>query len=142
MPGRLAGRRVHEGQHVGGVHGQPVLAERPGQLPGRLERRHRGGGVAARAQQPAPLEAGPDADAILGRVVGVDPVEDRVALVEPVLEPERPRQLGTRLVGRHGVAVGLGGFDRHAEARLGGGRVVEVPEVVERGHPRMLAGRS
>ena len=64
-----------------------------------------------------------------------------MALDEPPLEPHRPRQLGAGLVGCRGVAVGLGSVDRRAEARFGGRRVVEVPEVVERGHPRMLAGR-
>jgi hypothetical protein len=47
VPGRLAGRRVDDGQHVGGIDRQPVLAQRSRQLPRPLEGRDGGGDIAA-----------------------------------------------------------------------------------------------
>ena len=75
-----------------------------------------------------------DADAIVGRVVGVDLVEDRVTRVESVLQPQRTGQLRAGLIGGRRVAAGLGCLDGRAEPCFGGGRIVVVPEVVERGH--------
>ena len=75
-------------------------------------------------------------------MVGVDAVQDDVALEEAVLEPQRARQLRARLVGRGRVTIGLGDLDGGPEAGLGGGRIVEVPELVERGHGLHASGRS
>ena len=143
MPGRFTGRRVHEGQHVRRIHRQPILAECPGEVPRCLERGHGGGSVAGRSQEPTTLQQRADADAIVGWMVGIHVVQDRVAFVEAVLEPERACQLRPCLVGGDGIAVGPGGLDHRAETCLRCGRIVVVPEVVERGHRRhRSAGRS
>ena len=123
--------RLDDRQHVRRVHRQPVLAEGGSQLPRRGERLDRRHSIATRPAQPAPLEQRPHPDPTGPGVTPLHGIQHGVSLVDASLEPQRTCQLRQRLVGPGGVAGLGGGLDRGPEASLGGGRVVEVPEVIQ-----------
>ncbi len=132
MPGRFPGRGVDDGEHVGSIDGQAVLTERAGQRPGALEGRDRGRRITTRSKQAASLQQAADADAIVGRMLGVDAIQLGVPVWEATLEAQRSCQLGARLGSPIGVSGSVELRESGSESSLGGGRVVVVPEVVER----------
>ena len=121
--GHLFLERGDERGHVHRVDLERLQARVPGDLDGFGERRTRGLGLAARAQEAAALQQPACHDL---RPCVLEGVEHGVTLVVALLEPEGPRH-----VGQEDLTGGGGGRGRRlAQALLGPDRVLEVPQVV------------